>query len=233
MPRMDLEPFKKQAAEMAVAHVKTGMVVGLGTGSTSVHAVRAVAARMKSEGLKVIGVPTSSRTAELARSLGIPLATLEEQPRLDLAIDGADEIDPNLDLIKGAGGALLQERLVEVSAARFIVIADHTKKVARLGTNFAVPVEVVRFGHKSTASRLEALGCKPVLRAKDGQPFITDEQHYIYDCKFAPIADARKLASQLKAITGVVEHGLFIGMAAEAFVAGPGNVEVLKPGKAS
>jgi len=228
----DLEAFKRKAAEMAVAQIKDGMVVGLGTGSTSKHAVDALGARMKAEKIKVIGVPTSERTAAQAKELGIPLATLEEQPVLDIAIDGADEIElGTLALIKGAGGALLRERLVEAAAKRFVVIADETKKVEKLGGKFAVPIEVVRFGWKSTSQRIAALGCEPVLR-KDagGKVFVTDEQHYILDCKFGLIPDSAKLAAAIKGITGVVEHGLFIGMAAEALVAGSSGVEVLKRG---
>lgn len=219
---MTLDALKKQAAIQAVAHIESGMIVGLGTGSTARHAVDEVGRRMREEGLSIIGVPTSTRTAEQARSLGIPLATLLEEPRLDLAIDGADEIElGTLSLIKGAGGALLQEKLVEVSAARLIIIADETKKVQRLGERFAVPVEVVRFGWKGTAARLEALGCEPILRTlpDSDDPYVTDEQHYLLDCKFGLIDDPAALADQLKGIVGVIEHGLFINMAQLALVA--------------
>ncbi|MCZ7646452.1 MAG: ribose-5-phosphate isomerase RpiA [Planctomycetota bacterium] len=226
---MDLEALKADAARQAAAHVKSGMVVGLGTGSTAKHLVAELGRRLKEEGLKIVGVPTSERTAEQARSLGIKLATLEEEPKLDLAIDGADEIElGTLDLIKGAGGALLRERLVESAAKTFIVIADETKKVEKLGTRFKVPVEVVRFGWKSTFARLEALGVKPRRRETDGKPFVTDEQHYTFDCATGQIPDARKLAAELKAVTGVVDHGLFIGMASECLVATSTGVEVLK-----
>ena len=228
---MDLEELKKQAAEKAVAHVRPDMVVGLGTGSTSFYAVNALAKRMKEERFSVVGVPTSERTAAQAKQLGIPLATLEEKPRLDLAIDGADEVQRGtLHLIKGAGGALLREKLVEAAAAIFIVIADETKKVERLGTKFKLPVEIVRFGWKSTFARVEALGCKAFLRpGKDGQPFVTDENHYLLDCQFPPIENPAQLADRLKETTGVVEHGLFIGMTAEAIIAGSQGIEVWKP----
>ncbi|GMV81893.1 MAG: ribose-5-phosphate isomerase A [Planctomycetota bacterium] len=226
---MDLEALKAQAAKQAAAHIQSGMIVGLGTGSTSKYLVDELGRRLKEEGLKITGVPTSERTAAQAKSLGIPLATLEEKPKLDVAVDGADEIElGTLDLVKGAGGALLRERLVEAAAARFIVIADETKKVEKLGTKFRVPVEVVRFGWKSTFSRLEALGVKPERRETNGQPFITDEQHYILDCATGPIPDARKLAAQIKALAGVVDHGLFIGMASICYVAGSKGVEVLE-----
>ncbi len=222
----------KQAAARAAAHrVQSGMVVGLGTGSTAAFAVSALAERMQTEGLKFIGVPTSARTAEQARSLGIPLATLEEQPQLDLAIDGADEIEiGSLNLIKGAGGALLREKLVEASAAELIIIADASKKVTQLGTRFPLPVEVVRFGWKATFARVEAIGCTPVLRLdKEGDPYLTDEQHYILDCQFGPMADPAKIAEQLKGTVGVVEHGLFIGMAKEAIIALQDGIETLQP----
>jgi len=228
---LNLDALKKEAAYKAVEEVKTGMVVGLGTGSTAFHAVNAIGERMRNEGLSIIGVPTSSRTMIQARELGIKLATLQEQPRLDLAIDGADEIElSTLNLIKGAGGALLQEKLVEVSAKRFIIIADETKKVEKLGTRFAVPVEVVRFGWKGTQSRLEALGCQPVRRLDDkGEPYITDEQHFLLDCQFGLIDDAEALADKIKGVCGVIEHGLFIGMAAKALVATSKGVELLLP----
>jgi ribose 5-phosphate isomerase A len=223
------DELKKLAAEKAVEKVRSGMVVGLGTGSTTAFAVSAIAERMQSEGLKIVGVPTSVRTAEQATSLGIPLSTLEDNPKLDLAIDGADEIElGSLNLIKGAGGALLREKLVEVSAADLIIVADDSKKVKQLGTKFALPVEVVRFGWKSTFSRVEALGCQPTLRlTASGEPFVTDEQHYILDCQFGPMADSAAIAAALKGTAGVVEHGLFIGLASEAIVATADGIEVL------
>jgi ribose 5-phosphate isomerase A len=226
----DLEALKREAARRAVAEIKDGMTVGLGTGSTATHAVDLLGERVRDEGLRVLGVPTSERTAAQARALHIPLSTLEETPHLDLAFDGADEIQRgSLDLIKGAGGALLREKLVEVSAARLLIIADHTKLVDQLGERFAVPVEVVRFGWKATAARLAALGCQPALRLRDGQPWLTDEQHYLLDCRFDPIADPRALADRLKGLCGVVEHGLFIQMAQLAFVASPDGVQTLRP----
>ncbi len=228
---MSLDALKKEAAIQAVAQIKNGMIVGLGTGSTAFHAVNAIGDRMKAEGLSIIGVPTSSRTADQARGLGITLASLEDRPSLDLAIDGADEIElSTLNLIKGAGGALLQEKLVEVSAARLIIIADETKKVDKLGARFAIPVEVVRFGWKSTFGRLEALGCQPTLRLRaDGEPFVTDEQHFLLDCQFGLIDDAARLADAIKGITGVIEHGLFIGMTSQAIVATSSGIENLFP----
>lgn len=226
---MDMDGLKRQAAYEAVDLITDGMIVGLGTGSTAKHAVDRVAWRMREEGLRVIGVPTSTRTRDQALSLGIPLATLEEEPALDIAIDGADEIElGTLSLIKGAGGALLQEKLVEVSAKTLIIIADESKKVHKLGGQFAVPVEVVRFGWKSTQERLRALGCEPVLRGGDN-PYVTDEQHFLLDCNFGLIDDAATLADAVKSITGVVEHGLFIGLASRAILATSTGIEVLLP----
>jgi ribose 5-phosphate isomerase A len=225
------DELKRAAATAAAQQVQSGMVVGLGTGSTAAFAVQAIADRMQAEGISIFGVPTSVRTAEQAQSLGIPLVSLEEQPKLDLAIDGADEIElGTLNLIKGAGGALLREKLVEASASRLIIVADASKKVEQLGTRFALPVEIVRFGWKSTFSRVEAVGCVPTLRlTAAGDPYITDEQHYILDCQFGPMADAKAIAETLKGTVGVVEHGLFIGMAAEAIIAGDESIEMLYP----
>lgn len=227
----DVEALKRAAGEAAAAQVESGMVVGLGTGSTARWVVEALGARVASGALSIIGVPTSSQTAAQARSLGIPLATLEEAPALDLAIDGADEIQAGtLHLIKGAGGALLQEKLVEVAAARLIIVADTSKRVDRLGERFALPVEVVRFGWEGTRRRVEALGCAALRRTRaDGTPFVTDEGHYLLDCRFGVIEDPTWLGAALKGVVGVVEHGLFLGMAAEAILAGPDGLEVLRP----
>ncbi len=229
MPTQD--ELKQAAARAAAQFVEPDMVVGLGTGSTAAFAVSAIAERMQAEGFSIIGVPTSIRTFEQAQSLGIPLATLEEQPKLDLAIDGADEVElGSLNLIKGAGGALLREKLVEASATHLVIVADTSKKVDKLGTKFALPVEVVQFGWKSTFSRVEALGCTPVLRATaSGDPFVTDEKNYILDCQFGPMADATAVATQLKSTIGVIEHGLFIGMTTEAIIATESGIERLSP----
>lgn len=223
----DTDKFKRQAAAVAVAQIEDGMRVGLGTGSTAAHAVELLGQRVAAEGLRVTAVPTSERTAQQARALHIPLSTLEETPSLDLAIDGADEIIlPQLHLIKGAGGALLREKLVEVAAARLLIIADGSKVVPHLGSVFPIPVEVVRFGWSSTRARLQALGCEPRLRLDEqGQPYLTDEQHYLLDCAFGPVTDAAALADKIKGTCGVVEHGLFIHMAHQVIVAGPEGVQ--------
>ena len=167
------------------------------------------------------GVPTSERTRELAAELGIPLAALDSVPTLTLSVDGADEAAlPSLDLIKGRGGALLYEKLVAASSRYRIIIVDTTKLVTTLASHFPVPVEVVTFGWQHTAARLAGLGCTPVLRQRDGVPFVTDGGHYVLDCQFGPLAQPQQTAAQIKAISGVVEHGLFIGMTERVYVAG-------------
>lgn len=210
----DLNPLKKLVADSAAAQVANGMVVGLGTGSTAEFVLQALAARIR-EGLRITGVPTSERTAARARELGIPLAL---DVATDIAIDGADEVDPRtLDLIKGRGGALLREKIVAQASARFIVVVDDSKLVARLGVGL-LPIEVVQFGWQATARRVQELGGKPQRR-----DLITDNGNYILDCSFGPIERPDVLASELDRIAGVVEHGLFIGMAAEVHVGQPGT----------
>jgi ribose 5-phosphate isomerase A len=225
----DLDIYKQQAAEHALAYVQSGMVLGLGTGSTAKHVVRGLGARLRDGRLRdVVGVPTSEETAALARELGIPLVTLAERPRLDLAIDGADEIDPALNAIKGLGGALLREKIVATSADRFVLVGDATKLVARLGTHAPLPVEVIPFGLPLCERRLAALGCMPTLRrAAGGDPFNTDQGNLILDCRFDGIDDAPALAAAVKAIPGVVEHGLFLGLAVLAVVADSGGVQTM------
>ena len=185
-------------------------------------------------GLKIVGTPTSERTAEKARGLGIPILELDDLALLDLVIDGADEADAKLDLIKGGGGALFREKIVAASGKRMIVIADESKLVARLGA-FRLPVEVIAFGHRTTVSRIaaaaETLGygnLHPVLRAKDGKPFVTDSGNVIYDCPFGAIIDTARLAATLSTIPGVVDHGLFVGMASVLVLAGAGGVRVIE-----
>jgi ribose 5-phosphate isomerase A len=224
---------KRAAATAAVALVRDGMVLGLGSGTTVAFLLEALARRIRAEGLSVTGVPTSHRTAAEAVRLGIPLIDLTANVRIDLAIDGADEVERgSLALIKGLGGALLREKIVAVAARRFVVIADDGKLVERLGQQAPVPLEVVAFGHEATARRLADLGGAPVLRRDpSGAAFITDGGNILYDCAgFAPIADAAALAARLDATVGVIESGLFIGLAAEAFVAdASGAVRSLHP----
>jgi ribose 5-phosphate isomerase A len=220
--------LKKLAAERAVESVKSGMKLGLGTGSTAYFVVQRIGELMKAGELAdIAGVPTSKRTEEQAKSLGIPIATLDEHPELDLAIDGADEVDPRLNLVKGRGGALLREKMVERAAKRFIVVADESKLVEGLGVTGAMPVEVVQFCWRYNASRLEKLGCEVKLRMNGEQPYITDNLNYILDLFFTePLRDPSATAEAIADLTGVVEHGLFLGMADEVIVAGGGGISV-------
>ena len=207
-----LDQAKKMAAERAVDFVEDGMVVGLGTGSTAMWAIRRLGERVK-EGLNVHAIGTSSQTEELARSLHIPLVTFAEIKELDLAIDGADEVAHDLSLTKGGGGALLREKLVASAARRFLVIIDQTKRVHHLG-RFLLPVEVVPFGWKLTQFRIKTQGCTAKLRilGDHEEPYVSDNGNYILDCDFKEIADPRSLHRDLKALPGVVETGLFIDM---------------------
>ena len=214
---------KQAAAREAVQLVESGNVVGLGSGSTATYAIRFLAERVR-DGLKIIGVPTSQRTKQLAEQLGIPLATLDERQQIDIAIDGADEIDPQLNLIKGGGGALLREKVIASASSRFIVVADSAKQVARLG-KFPLPVEVIPFAQALIRSRIAALGAQVSLRGYAyGNPYVTDEGHHILDCTFGAIVDPPALAARLHAIPGVVEHGLFVGMAEMALIGKNGEV---------
>jgi ribose 5-phosphate isomerase A len=224
------QELKQAAADSAVALVEDGMIMGLGTGSTSKLAVGALGKRVAS-GLRVTGIPTSEATAHQARSLGIPISTLDEHPELAMTIDGADEVElGTLNLIKGRGGALLREKIVASASKRLVIIVDESKLVERLGSHFALPVELVPFGWRSAARKLEALGAKVVLRpGPDGKPFVSDGGHYIVDCAFGPIASPARLEGELNSIVGLVEHGLFLGMASEVIVAGREGIKVLLP----
>jgi ribose 5-phosphate isomerase A len=215
-------------AAAAAAVVEDGMWLGLGSGSTAEATIRALGARVAA-GLRVTGVPTSGRTERLARELGIPLRTLDEVERLDLGIDGADEIDPWLDVVKGRGGALLYEKLVALACERYLIVAASEKLVPRLGTRMPLPVEVVPLGWTQTAARIAALGCRTELRrGADGTPFVSDGGHFVLDCAPDPIEDARALGAALKAVTGVVDHGIFAGLADRAMVVDPdGTVRTL------
>ena len=228
---MDAKALKIEAARTALTYVEDGMRLGIGTGSTAEEFVRLLAVKV-SEGMRITGVPTSERTAALCAELGVTLSTLEETPELDLTIDGADEIDPALSLIKGGGGALLREKIVAAASARMIVIADETKLVPTLG-RFPLPIEVNRFGLRATeiaiAKAAHALGLHgPLkLRMTGAEPFVTDGGHLILDASFGRIPDTRALSDALCAIPGVVEHGLFLGMATTAIIAGAGGIKTL------
>jgi ribose 5-phosphate isomerase A len=229
----DQNALKRAVATKALDYVVDGMKLGLGSGSTAEIFVELLAPRVRG-GLKLLCVPTSERTAALARKLGLTLSTLDDLAPLDLTIDGADEADRNLDLIKGGGGMLLREKIVAAASKKMVVITDESKLVPRLG-KYPLPVEVIAFGHKSTAAHVAeavaSLGYRGVpmtLRQRDGAPFTTDSGNLIYDCAFGAITSAPILADALSAIPGVVEHGLFIGIATTLLVAGPGDVEVIE-----
>ncbi|HKH80778.1 MAG TPA: ribose-5-phosphate isomerase RpiA [Methylovirgula sp.] len=227
----DREEAKRRAAAAAIDLVRPGMRLGLGTGSTAAHFVALLGARV-AQGLKVVGVPTSERTRAQAHALGIPLATLDELTELDLTIDGADEFDLQLRLIKGGGGALLREKMVAAASRRMVVVADSSKAVESLG-KFPLPVEVDRFGLEATrrliAREAEVVGCIGAIELRKtphGQAFVSEGGHYIVDCSFGSIQAPEELAERLIAIPGVVEHGLFIGLAKAVIAAGPEGVEV-------
>ncbi|HSG82367.1 MAG TPA: ribose-5-phosphate isomerase RpiA, partial [Gemmatimonadota bacterium] len=224
------QAYKKQAAERAAAAVVSGMVVGLGTGSTAIIAVRRIAERLSAGELKdIVGIPTSEATAAEARRLGVPLTTLDEHPAVDLTIDGADEVDPNLDLIKGGGGALLREKIVAQASAREIIVVDESKLSPILGTRWAVPIEVIPFGLRTETEFLTALGAEVKLRqTKDGKPFVTDNGNNILDANFGPIEDAQELAWLLEERAAIVTHGLFLDLATDVIVAGPDGVRDLQ-----
>jgi len=230
---MSMDDLKRQAAARAVEQVREGMKLGLGTGSTAKHFVELLGERVRA-GLNVIGVPTSEATRADAERCAVPLTTLEQVDRLDLTVDGADEIDPNLELIKGGGGALLREKIVAAASDRMIVIADESKWVQTLG-RFPLPIEVIPFGLGATRRAIEAAfaengvsGQMDVRKATDGHAFVTDGGHWIVDAHLGRIPDSPKLAAALNSIPGVVEHGLFIGLARTAVLAGPQGIRVVE-----
>ncbi len=220
------EELKRQAAEHAASLVQSGMVIGLGVGSTAIYAVRRIGALLASGELQnIAGIPCALRVEEEARRLGIPITTLEDHAHVDLTIDGADEVDPQLNLIKGGGAALLREKIVAQSSLREVIIVDESKLSARLGTTWALPVEVVPFGWGAQARWITALGAKVSLRLREnGEPLHTDQGNYLLDCNFGPIDDLETLAAQLSTRVGIVEHGLFLGMATDLIVAGADGI---------
>ena len=203
---------KEAAARASLQFVKDGQVVGLGTGSTAAYFIKLLGEKVK-DGMRVRGIPTSDRSRELAESLGIPLTTLDECQEIAVTVDGADEVDPQLRLIKGGGGAMLREKIVASATKQLVIVADATKQVPVLG-KFPLPVEVIQFAQALVAKRIAALGAQVSLRKNaDGTPYVTDERNHILDCRFGQIRDADRLAQQLSEMPGIVEHGLFIGMA--------------------
>lgn len=228
--RLEVSYLKRNAAEQALDWVESGMVVGLGHGSTARFALEGLSVRLNSGALgDILGIACSRQVESEARSLGIPLTNIEDHPVIDVTIDGADEVDPDLNLIKGAGGALLREKIVAQISRREIIIVDSTKQSSRLGTLRAVPVEVVPFGWGSQVRYLESLGARVAVRKnEDGTLFKSDQGNFILDCEFGPIPDVSRLADQIKGRTGVVEHGLFVGMATDVIVSGPDGIRHLR-----
>jgi ribose 5-phosphate isomerase A len=218
---------KEAAARASLRFVKDGQVVGLGTGSTAAHFIKLLAEEVK-RGLRIRGIPTSQRSHELAASLGIPLTTLDECQEIAVTVDGADEVDPLLRLIKGGGGAMLREKIVASATQQLVIVADSSKQVPVLG-QFPLPVEVIRFAQALVAKRIRSLGAEVTVRtAADGNAFVTDENNHILDCRFGQIPDADGLARKLSDMPGVVEHGLFIGMASVALFARGGEIVELR-----
>jgi ribose 5-phosphate isomerase A len=218
---------KKEAARASLKFVKDGHVVGIGTGSTAKFFIELLGEQVRS-GLKVRGIPTSERSGHLAASLGIPIITLDDCQQIDVTVDGADEFDPQLRLIKGGGGALLREKIVGSATKQYVIVADASKRVPVLG-KFPLPVEVIKFAQALVKNRIEALGAKVDLRRDAaGKLYLTDGNNYILDCRFGEISDADSLARQLSEMPGVVEHGLFIGMANVVLVAGGSEVQELR-----
>ena len=225
---------KEAAARASLKFVRDGQVVGLGTGSTAAYFIRLLAERVKQERLRIRGIPTSDRSRDLALSLGIPLTTLDECQEIAVTVDGADEVDPELRLIKGGGGAMLREKVVASATRQLVIVADASKRVARLG-KFPVPVEVIPFAQALVAKKIAALRALVQIRCgTDGKPYVTDENNHILDCHFGDIPDADSLARRLDDMPGIVEHGLFIGMASTVlFAKGNEIVELHRQGKSS
>ncbi|MBI4556654.1 MAG: ribose-5-phosphate isomerase RpiA [Candidatus Hydrogenedentes bacterium] len=228
--KVDVTSLKQQAAEKALDFVESGMVVGLGHGSTAIWAVRGLARLLKEGRLdNIFGIACSRQVEEEAQQLGIPMSSLDEHLVVDVAIDGADEVDPHLNVIKGGGGALLREKVVAQATRREIIVVDESKLSSQLGTHWAVPVEVLSFGWRSQAAYLEALGAHTILRRDDeGIPFRTDQHNYIVDCRFGAIPDPHALAEKLDARAGIIEHGLFLNIATDLIVAGRDGIRHLQ-----
>jgi ribose 5-phosphate isomerase A len=228
MPSVEL--LKRQAAEKAVERVKDGMVLGLGTGSSAKYAIIKIGQLWQAGVLTdIVGIPTSRETEALAGEYDIPLVTLDQCPEIDLTIDGADEIDPNLDLIKGLGGALVREKITEIATKHLIIVAHHHKLVKKLGTRCPLSVEVTQFAWQTHARWLESLGCTPVLRGGEESPYVTDNHNYLLECTFPNgIDDPAELDVVLNNHPGIVGHGLFLNMANEAIVAGEDGIQVIK-----
>ena len=228
---MEREQLKKLAGEEAVKYIEDGMIVGLGTGSTVEHTLRKLGELVKN-GLKIKGIPTSIHTKKIAKEENIPLTNLEENPEIDLTIDGADEVDSNLNLIKGGGGALTREKIIAFNSKKVIIVADDSKVVKALGIDFDLPVEVVKFAWQATKKTLEGFGCEVTRREiMEGEPFITDNGNYILDCSFERIENPDQMEIDLNLIPGVVENGLFINLVDKVIVGGKQGILTLEKEK--
>ena len=224
------DELKQKAAHRAVEFIDSGMVVGLGTGSTTEFAVRRIDERLRSGDLKnIVGIPTSIRTQKLAGELNIPLCSLDDQPNIDVTIDGADEVDPDLNLIKGGGGALLREKVVAQASRRNIIVVDQSKLSPCLGTHWALPIEVIPFAVKTEENFIKSLGASVTLRNEaEGQPYKTDQNNFILDANLGEMADPNSIAARLNGRAGIVEHGLFLGLANDVIVAAEEGIRHLK-----
>jgi ribose 5-phosphate isomerase A len=223
------EEAKKRAASEAVKHLQDNFIVGLGSGSTAAYVIQQIGEKIRLEDLRILGVPTSHQAMMLAVHFSVPLTTLNEHPQLDLAIDGADQIDRELNLIKGGGGALTREKIVASAAKQFIIVADETKLVEKLGTNHTIPIEVLPFALPTVMVKLRELKGKPVMREGGGKvgPLVTDNGNFVVDANFGPVDDVRELDLQLKLISGVIETGLFVRMVDVVYLGKPDGVEKL------
>jgi ribose 5-phosphate isomerase A len=219
--------LKERAAEAAVKYVKNGMVVGLGSGSTASIAIKMIGERVRG-GMDIVGIPTSRDSEILGKSVGIKIGELKDHPQVDITIDGADEVDPKLNLVKGLGGALVREKIVAVATKMEIIVIDDTKLVDYICQKSPLPVEIVKFAHESTVRRLQGFGCTPKLRMWDGGLYVTDNGNYIADCKFDRIDDPAKMESDLNLVPGVVDNGLFVGLAHKVIVATERSVRTLE-----
>lgn len=222
---MDKEQFKQMAAEKAVEEIQPGAIVGLGTGSTVYYVLLALGKKIR-DGLDITGIATSKQTEMISADQGIPLSTLAEHPVIDLTIDGADEIDPNLNLIKGGGGALVREKIIAYASKRLVIVADESKLVSVLGTTFALPVEVLQFGWEATQTAINNICGKSTMRYSDEKPFLSDNGNYILDCRFDTIRQPAQIELQLNNLPGVVENGLFVSRADKAIIGTASGVEI-------
>ncbi|MBU1158702.1 MAG: ribose-5-phosphate isomerase RpiA [Candidatus Thermoplasmatota archaeon] len=219
---------KEMAAREAVKYIEDGMIVGLGSGSTASIAIKLIGEKVKGEGIDIIGIPTSRASDLLGRAVGIKIGELDDHPHVDITIDGADEVGPRLNLVKGLGGALLREKIVAAATQLELIVVDESKLVQFIGQKSPLPVEIAKFSHKTTMLRLASLGCSPVLRMIGDAPYVTDNGNYIADCRFQKIADPAAMEIKIDHIPGVVESGLFIGLTSRVIVGSPSGIRILE-----